>query len=310
MHERDEIILKALEKLVRVPPHIARWTQLRRETGLPAGSLSRRLKSLEKSGEIVHVGKWYTLPKYSREVMGKLLAEKERKLPREHELKIASGLQALTSRGPELLARVEHMEFALQHLYTGYYEEIWKCLDDVKRLREAEAEAVKKLKPLITEMLKKWAIIDQFPDQMLTGLSELLLTVGDKAKDVIRFEPGGREGRSFHRACLGAYGLKELETSEEAEDFRKRLEAFLLELANHPEFKDALKHYKSSSEKHGNAMEKFRGGVNLLAMKLEDGTSGLKGCCELCGDLPRPVKEEVKAVMRILFTCGRIYRST
>jgi len=82
IQERDEAILEAVRRLASEGCRVVTWTEIMeklKEMGkeMSDSRLSRGLKSLVNQGQLLHIGRYYALPKYRRELEEKVREELE-----------------------------------------------------------------------------------------------------------------------------------------------------------------------------------------------------------------------------------------
>ena len=303
--DRDRRILRVLEELALEGHKVVRWTQLKEKTGFSDGTLGRRLKKLVKYGEILHEGIFYALPKFRSELEKTIQKVGVSRLPPRHRTNIASGFLALLygvdypSIG-ELRPNIEYAENALQHLCTGYRHLNNLCEKAVKYKKDKE-KAIARLQLFVEKRLEEKLELSESAETP-KGLAYLIIEKkGRFDKSLIRTECiEHNQHKKLFRVYIGPYPVNEFKEYTKAKQFTKDLIKSLEETLNLPEFKENLARIMKLSEEFSKAWEKLKDGIKLLTKKIESGTEGLKGRCEVCGRLNMQEKRRVQEIMREL----------
>jgi DNA-binding Lrp family transcriptional regulator len=293
---RDEKILDALKKFSRPPNFGATWTQLQRETGLTTGTLTRHLQSLLKAGQIIRIGRLYSLPKYEQMLIEKVRAEEAgmRTVPEKHVLNVVSGLKWFCRRetypSGKVQPKAECALIALQHIYTGYRKEIFEHFEKMLKAKDLEDS----LKADVAEKLRirlEMAGL-RLPNRALEDMAESLLISRGDFNRYMKVEPVQEGARYKLLFKAEPHSLGEFESREKAEEF---LRETFVKFVETPEFKESILKYESAQKEYAEAHqiltgktfpiseEERVGKLCFLEMKLEQGLESLKGLCELCG---------------------------
>jgi DNA-binding Lrp family transcriptional regulator len=319
MCNRDEKILDALKKFSCPPNYSATWTQLQRETGLTTGTLTRHLQSLLKAGQIIRIGRVYSLPKYEQMLIEKLRAEEARRgaVPEEHVLNVVSGLKWFCRHETYLSGKVQPKAecglIALQHIYTGH-REIFEHFEKLLKAKDREDILKADIAQKLRIQLERAGL--RLLSRTLEDMAEsLLISRGDfnRYKKVEPVQEGARYKLLFKAE---PHSLGEFESREKVEEFWMETFAKFVET---PEFKEAIIKYENARKESTEACEILTGKTFptseeervgkpcFLGMKLEQGLESLKGSCELCGG--KFTNAELEKLNRILsmFSRGRVY---
>jgi len=319
MCNRDEKILDAIKKFARPPHYGATWTELKRETGIPDGTLYRRLQSLLKAKQIIHIGKLYSLPKYEQMIIEKLrdIEAGKRGVSREHTLNVISGLKWFcrneTYLSGEVEPKAECALIALQHLYTGYRQifEYFEKMFKAKNLEDSlKVDVAEKLK------IRLERVGLRLSDRTLEDVAESLLISHGDFNRYIKVEPVQAGARFKLLFKAEPHSLGEFESREKAEEFLKETFAKFVET---PEFKEAIIKYENAQKKYADAHQTLTGKhfptceeervgkPCFLAMKLEEELESLKGMCERCGGLFSETERKKLNEILSMFAIGAIF---
>lgn len=273
---------------------VATWTQVKKETGLPDGKVTRGLKSLVKYGEVHHKGRWYALTTHQPELEKKAAASRrrgERSIPEEHILNMASGLRALAYQNKyrvreELISKPEYVEHALQH-----YPEIADMLSKINSVSRGIDEIMGELATEVVQGLKG---LEEWNEFKKKGISiavpkderfflECFLTPRDLSEVSLRID---REimvkasGSGWAVCCEGRI----LYTARDAEDAGrvagKLKESISRTIADNEAL---LQELKGLSKRRLDLVEAFQKKVDLTIKKLVD-IGKLDGECDICKD--------------------------
>ena len=316
MRNRDEKILDAIKKFARPPNYGATWTQLKWETGLADGTLNRRLQSLLKTREIIHIGRLYSLPTYEQMLIEKVRAEETGMgtVPEEHVLNVVSGLKWFcrceTYLSGKVQPKAECALIALQHIYTGH-REIFEHFENLLKAKDREDILKADIAQKLRIQLERAGL--RLLSRTLEDMAEsLLISRGDfnRYKKVEPVQEGARYKLLLKEA--EPHSLGEFESREKAEEFWRETFAKFVET---PEFKEAMIKYENARKESTEAYEILTGKTFptseeervgkpcFLGMKLEQGLERLKGSCELCGG--KFTKNELEKLNKILSMFSR-----
>ena len=311
MRNRNEEILDAIKKFARPPNYGATWTQLKRETGLADGTLYRRLQSLLKTKEIIHIGRVYSLPKYEQMLIEKLRAEEAGVgvVPEEHILNVVSGLKWFcrceTYLSGKVQPKAECALIALQHIYTGYRKEIFEYFEKMLKAKNLEDSLKADVAEKLRIQLERARV--RLPNRALEDMAESLLTSGGDFGRYMKVKPVQEGARYKLLFKAEPHSLGEFESKEKAEEFLRETFAKFVETL---EFKEAIIKYENARKEYAEAHEILAGkpfstseeervGKScFLGMKLEQGLERLEGRCELCSG--KFTKNELEKLNKIL----------